>query len=120
MSMAVVFKVQYFDPNIKRKYRIGEKAFIPRTLGRKLYTANVVDLIPAQQLREQQESKIAVERETAVVKPVVEKPDPPVVEEVEVEEAAQCAGITSSGERCKAAPKDGSKYCWRHEPEETE
>ena len=127
MSMSVMFNVQYYDAQAKRKYRLGERAFIQRALGRKLVTANVVEIIPAQRLREEQASKAAAERETAVVKPVVEKPDPPVVEEVEVgeseaevEETAQCEGETASGERCKAIPKDGDVYCWRHETKETE
>lgn len=111
MSMAVVFNVPYYDPNIKHKYTIGEKAFISRVLGRKLITSNVVSIIPAQELREQQQSKAAVERETAVVEPVVEKPEPPEVEENNL----QCKGVTASGEQCKAMPKNGDDYCWRHE-----
>ena len=121
MSMSVEFKVQYYDANAKRKYRLGERAFVPRELARKICTAGVATPYPAQKLREEQASKAAAERETAVVKPVVEKPEPPEVEEVEEEEPAlQCEGVTASGERCKAIPKDGDAYCWRHEVKETE
>ncbi|MBW2632346.1 MAG: hypothetical protein JRC90_11445 [Deltaproteobacteria bacterium] len=111
MSMAVVFNIPHYDASIKHKYTIGEKAFISRALGRKLVTANVVTIIPAQQLREEQASRVAAKRETAVVKPVAEKPEPPEVEEINL----QCKGVTASGEQCKAMPKNGDDYCWRHE-----
>ena len=126
MTMLIAFIKDYNDINLG-EFSAGATAYIPRPIARRLVSAGTAKPY-ASYLKDQKVKKetaeLKPEPEKAVVKPVVEKVEIPEVEEVdEVDEREEfelepddCAGFKKDGDPCTATPKEGSLYCWRHEP----
>lgn len=126
MTMRIRFIRNYSDPVKKEHsdYKAGDDAFLPRKLG--VYLVRNEFAVPFVEWKRKAELAVSkVEPERAVVDPVIEKVEiPEELEEIAEtepeleEETVLCKGFLANGDPCTATPKEGSVYCWRHEPKE--